>query len=184
MTMMSAAATAVLAGFAKTVSAVTSITDYVGARVRAAYVNDQLIPFRTSLQNTAVQQLYHEFLGEPLGEKSEQLLHTSYTDRSQSLGKYGSIPPVLTVTPPGIITVYKDTAAGVVTVVANVVDRSSVSLEIFSMSGRKVYSLNAGMVNVGTHSLKIRTAGTGLHHGVFSFVLRVNGMKSVRQAAI
>ena len=37
---------------------------------------------RKSHENPAVQQLYKEFLGEPLGEKSHELLHTTYTPRN------------------------------------------------------------------------------------------------------
>jgi len=36
---------------------------------------------RKSHENPAIQQLYKEYLGEPLGEKSHELLHTTYTKR-------------------------------------------------------------------------------------------------------
>jgi iron-only hydrogenase group A len=54
------------------------------ARMKAIYEADRGMELRKSHQNPAVQQLYKEFLGKPLGEKSHHLLHTHYTPR----GKY------------------------------------------------------------------------------------------------
>ncbi|HEY8344069.1 MAG TPA: NADH-dependent [FeFe] hydrogenase, group A6 [Bacillota bacterium] len=53
-------------------------------RIDAIYQADAGLPLRKSHENPAVQILYKEFLGEPLGEKSHLLLHTHYTKR----GKY------------------------------------------------------------------------------------------------
>ncbi|MGB9920822.1 MAG: NADH-dependent [FeFe] hydrogenase, group A6 [Moorellales bacterium] len=53
-------------------------------RIEAIYQVDRNMPLRKSHENPAVQQLYQEFLGQPLGEKSHHLLHTHYTPR----GKY------------------------------------------------------------------------------------------------
>jgi NADP-reducing hydrogenase subunit HndD len=52
-------------------------------RVKALYNIDESAPVRTSHSNPAVQQLYAEFLGKPLGEKSHHLLHTHYTARGE-----------------------------------------------------------------------------------------------------
>jgi NADP-reducing hydrogenase subunit HndD len=57
------------------------------ARIKAIYQEDQGIKLRKSHENPAVQELYREYLGEPLGEKSHHLLHTHYTKR----GKYSLI---------------------------------------------------------------------------------------------
>lgn len=43
------------------------------------------MPMRKSHENPAVKQLYEEFLGEPLGHKSHELLHTHYTSRSSRM---------------------------------------------------------------------------------------------------
>ena len=51
------------------------------ARINGIYRADESLPLRKSHENPAVQQLYKEFLGEPLGEKSHELLHTTYTPR-------------------------------------------------------------------------------------------------------
>lgn len=50
-------------------------------RQRAIYQEDQRLPLRKSHENPAVQELYREFLGEPLGQVSHELLHTSYGPR-------------------------------------------------------------------------------------------------------
>ncbi len=47
-------------------------------RIGAIYAEDEGKALRKSHENEAVQQLYKEFLGAPLGEKSHHLLHTHY----------------------------------------------------------------------------------------------------------
>lgn len=50
----------------------------LAARAAALYREDEGKPLRKSHQNPDIIALYHEFLGEPLGERSHQLLHTHY----------------------------------------------------------------------------------------------------------
>jgi iron-only hydrogenase group A len=52
-------------------------------RMEAIYREDKNKTLRKSHQNPAVQALYKEFLGQPLGEKSHHLLHTHYTPRKE-----------------------------------------------------------------------------------------------------
>ncbi len=47
-------------------------------RIAAIYAEDESKSLRKSHENEAVAQLYKEFLGAPLGEKSHELLHTHY----------------------------------------------------------------------------------------------------------
>jgi len=47
-------------------------------RINAIYAEDEGKLMRKSHENEAVQQLYAEFLEQPLGEKSHHLLHTKY----------------------------------------------------------------------------------------------------------
>lgn len=47
-------------------------------RINAIYAEDEGKLMRKSHENAAVQQLYAEFLEQPLGEKSHHLLHTKY----------------------------------------------------------------------------------------------------------
>lgn len=53
----------------------------VKARMKALYDLDSSEKIRLSHENESVQQLYKEYLGEPLGEKSHHLLHTKYHKR-------------------------------------------------------------------------------------------------------
>jgi iron-only hydrogenase group A len=52
------------------------------ARMGAIFAEDEGKPLRLSHENPAVNRLYAEFLGAPLGEKSHHLLHTHYSARS------------------------------------------------------------------------------------------------------
>ncbi len=47
-------------------------------RMAALYEIDRNLPLRKSHENPDIQTLYKEFLGEPLGEKAHELLHTHY----------------------------------------------------------------------------------------------------------
>ncbi len=53
------------------------------ARARAIYREDEGKPIRKSHENPDIQKLYREFLGEPLGERSEKLLHTKYFNKAK-----------------------------------------------------------------------------------------------------
>lgn len=52
-------------------------------RAEAIYREDSGMKLRKSHENPEVQQIYKEFLGEPLGHKSHELLHTHYTKRKR-----------------------------------------------------------------------------------------------------
>jgi iron-only hydrogenase group A len=51
------------------------------ARIAAIYREDEGKQIRQSHANPAIKQLYEQYLGQPLGERSHQLLHTHYTAR-------------------------------------------------------------------------------------------------------
>lgn len=53
----------------------------VKARMAALHAIDRDETTRVSHRNSHVARLYSEFLGEPLGEKSHELLHTHYQRR-------------------------------------------------------------------------------------------------------
>ena len=62
------------------------VTDEVKlARIRGLYKADVDSNYHTSDENEDIIRIYREFLGKPLGEKSHQLLHTTYVDRSSDL---------------------------------------------------------------------------------------------------
>jgi len=50
-------------------------------RMAGIYQEDRSMPLRKSHQNPAVQALYQQFLGQPLGHLSHELLHTHYLSR-------------------------------------------------------------------------------------------------------
>ena len=50
-------------------------------RAEALYEHDNKKEVRCSHQNPYIKRLYKEFLGKPLSEKSEKLLHTKYKAR-------------------------------------------------------------------------------------------------------
>jgi len=52
------------------------------ARTQSIYSIDEASTIRRSHENPAVQELYREFLGAPLGEMSHHLLHTHYHSRT------------------------------------------------------------------------------------------------------
>ncbi|MDP4225103.1 MAG: NADH-dependent [FeFe] hydrogenase, group A6 [Bacteroidota bacterium] len=52
-------------------------------RIEAIYAEDEGMPIRKSHENPEIIQIYKDFLKEPLGLKSHQLLHTKYTKRNR-----------------------------------------------------------------------------------------------------
>ncbi len=52
-------------------------------RIEAIYAEDESMEVRKSHENPEIKQIYEEFLGEPLGEKSHHLLHTKYRKRKR-----------------------------------------------------------------------------------------------------
>ncbi len=53
-------------------------------RMAAIYAEDGNMPIRKSHENPEIIQIYKEFLGKPLGDKSHRLLHTHYTPRDRN----------------------------------------------------------------------------------------------------
>ncbi|MBE5785672.1 MAG: ferredoxin [Clostridiales bacterium] len=56
--------------------------DPKAARAAATYDEDEAKTIRKSHENPSIKKLYEEFLGEPCGHKSHELLHTHYVNRS------------------------------------------------------------------------------------------------------
>jgi iron-only hydrogenase group A len=50
-------------------------------RGEAIYAEDRRLPLRKSHQNPAIEAIYGDFLGKPLGHLSHELLHTAYSPR-------------------------------------------------------------------------------------------------------
>ncbi|MGC8742188.1 MAG: NADH-dependent [FeFe] hydrogenase, group A6 [Candidatus Sumerlaeaceae bacterium] len=64
------------------------------ARMRAIYAEDASKPKRKSHENPFIQKLYEEFLGQPLGHRSHELLHTHYVPRGRHNQFVGTKIPV------------------------------------------------------------------------------------------
>ena len=58
-------------------------SDIIKARWEAIYEADKKMPIRKSHENPSVQAIYKDFLGEPCGHKSHELLHTHYFDKAK-----------------------------------------------------------------------------------------------------
>lgn len=56
-------------------------------RIQSLYGRDKSMKKRLSHENEQIQKLYREFYGEPLSGLAEEMLHTSYIDRSGDLGR-------------------------------------------------------------------------------------------------
>lgn len=54
-------------------------------RIESLYTEDERLAKRLSHENPEIIEIYEKFLGEPLGEISERLLHTEYFDKSELL---------------------------------------------------------------------------------------------------
>jgi phosphate acetyltransferase len=63
------------------------------ARTASLYQLEQACPMHSSWENQEIQALYKEFLGKPLGEVSEKMLHTHFVNRHFLLGKEDRITP-------------------------------------------------------------------------------------------
>ena len=57
--------------------------DYRAVRAKGLYNDDANLPIRKSHENPFIKAVYENFLGEPLGHKAHDLLHTHYTPRKK-----------------------------------------------------------------------------------------------------
>ena len=65
--------------------ATSSNNNYIQARTKGLYKDDEKSLIRVSHANKAVAQYYRDFGGKPLSELSEELLHTKYINRAKGL---------------------------------------------------------------------------------------------------
>lgn len=67
----------------------TKITreEAIKLRAKALYTADKASKYRKSYENPQVKQIYDEFLGEPNGKKSHQMLHTHYNKKEVYIEK-------------------------------------------------------------------------------------------------
>lgn len=60
-----------------------SVPELLTARMKGLYDKDGAGKFRLSHENPDIKHIYDDFLDQPLGEKSEKLLHTRYLSRQE-----------------------------------------------------------------------------------------------------
>lgn len=65
----------------------TDRAEAYAARRESTFRHDRELPLRKSHENPAITQIYGEFLGEPNGHKSHELLHTHYCEGSNNWRK-------------------------------------------------------------------------------------------------
>ena len=74
---------------------VKGIKAYMTDRINAVYGADSAFAPRASQDNSQVRAMYADWLGKPLGELSEEHLHTQWFDKSaeiKSLQRMGAYP--------------------------------------------------------------------------------------------
>ncbi|HIS78044.1 rubrerythrin [Anaeromassilibacillus sp. An200] len=59
------------------------------SRIAALYQRDGSMTLRTSHENPEIKEVYEAFYGQPLSELAEQMLHTTYQDRSELIHRKG-----------------------------------------------------------------------------------------------
>lgn len=70
------------------------------ARIASLYERDDQLKLRCSHDNSEIKAIYENFLGHPLSELSEELLHTKFIDRSDILGPRKDVVPETCPTSP------------------------------------------------------------------------------------
>ena len=63
------------------------------ARIASLYKSDEDTDVKSSWQNKKIDELYKEFLDEPLSETAEWILHTYFSDKSDLLGNMKNLTP-------------------------------------------------------------------------------------------
>ena len=71
----------------KAMAAARQLKDYMMDRIDGVYGADAKFKIRASQDNGQVKTLYKDYLHEPLGHKSHDLLHTKWFDKSAGIKK-------------------------------------------------------------------------------------------------
>lgn len=139
-------------------------------RIQAAYAQDSVMSLRKSQDNPQVQSLYANFLGEPLGEMSESLLHTSYVDRSGAVSAVQPRPVRTLPESPTITSVYPNPFNAATEIEFRTSEPGKVWLAVFNAAGQQVRSLVEETMPAGAHRVRWdgrdgfgRTVSSGLY---------------------
>ena len=123
-------------------------------RIQAAYARDSAMSLRKSQDNPQVQSLYTNFLGEPLSELSESLLHTSYVDRSGAITAICQKPMRTMPESLAIIAVYPNPFNATTEIAFRLAGSEMVWLAVFNTAGQQVCSLIEKIILAGTHRVR------------------------------
>jgi len=123
-------------------------------RIQAAYARDSAMSLRKSQDNPQVQSLYTNFLGEPLSELSESLLHTSYVDRSGAITAICQKPMRTMPESLAIIAVYPNPFNATTEIAFHLAESEMVWLAVFNTAGQQVCSLIEKIILAGTHRVR------------------------------
>lgn len=169
----------VVTGIKSAAHAVQTVAEKFLERIQAAYAQDSAMALRKSQDNPQVQSLYANFLGEPLGELSEALLHTTYVDRSDAI----STPDDTQAESTEITSIFPNPFRTSTEIDFEISEEGMVWLAVFNISGQQVRSLIEQSMTAGQHQIYWdgrdrhgRTVASGL------YVARlVSGSRTVSQ---
>jgi ferredoxin hydrogenase small subunit len=74
-------------GFNYTKKAFAATLNYLKKRQDSVYRRDTEMKYRNSQDSPAIHKVYKKFLHKPNSHEAHHLLHTHYTDRSESIKK-------------------------------------------------------------------------------------------------
>ncbi len=60
-------------------------------RIKSLFVRDKSLTLRRSHENPEIKELYKAFYSQPLSEKAQEMLHTTYTNRASELSSMGNL---------------------------------------------------------------------------------------------
>jgi len=166
-------------GYRNAADAVADTVDFLTARIETVFDRDRTMAFRKSQDNPAVIRLYDEFLGEPMSETSERLLHTTYIDRSGATfvadGRGVSATPAAM---PDIRAIAPNPFNGSTTVRFELPFPARTSVAVYNVSGQKVRELLSGNLPPGVHSVTwdgLTERGSRVSSGVYICRLEAGG---------
>ena len=140
------------------------------ARIQAAYAQDSAMSLRKSQDNPQVQSLYTDFLGQPLGDLSESLLHTSYIDRSGAVSAVRPRPATTLPVSLTITSIYPNPFNASTEIAFRISEPGMVWLAVFNTAGQQVRSLVKKSMTAGAHRVRWdgcdgygRTVSSGLY---------------------
>jgi iron only hydrogenase large subunit-like protein len=57
---------------------------YIEARKKSLFQNDSELRTRSSYENDDIKNIYNDYLKQPLSKESQEILHTTYKDKSKN----------------------------------------------------------------------------------------------------